>query len=82
MMRMSHRPVHQRLRFLLSGLMAVGVGASLGGCAGGTIDACPYVRNENPSLLQGRMTSQSEADSSPNHALPKPDSATGVAASF
>ena len=82
MMRMSYRPVHQRLRPVLTGLMAVGLGASLGGCAGGTIDACPYVRNENPSLQQGRTTSQSDADSSPNHALPKLDSATGMTASF
>ena len=71
LMGMSHRQVQQGLCSVVIGLLAIGLCVALGGCAGGTVDACPYVRNENPSLLQGRTPPQTAGDS-----------AAGVSASF
>jgi hypothetical protein len=52
------KPNYARFLVCIIGLGIVAV-VFLSGCASnGVVDACPYVRNENPSLLQGRTTGQ------------------------
>ena len=56
-MNASIETARSRSRSILVLVLGMGLLVLLGGCASnGVIDACPAVRYENPSLLQGRSS--------------------------
>ncbi len=75
---MNHCESNVSFRSVIILLLSLGLCIGLAGCAGGTVDACPYVRNENPSLLQGRSSS----DVPPPPASERTDTTGGVTAKF